>query len=204
MLLSPKQFLWKKEESLPHVDWEVQSVFGNGKGSDISGVFLWHNWPKGDQGIYLQWPGYLHRRWMVSLPLYDDFGEEILWTKKGLGTFLAFQYREFAESCTRGHIICKEPTWRIGSGGIAFQDMRIVTFWNITKDIWRAEITVDVPSNGWAESRQDYYSLTGAEGCYNKIRPEGKDKRCPSCSTVHRCDQGIVNSIRRGSRAPWI
>ncbi|KAJ3790604.1 hypothetical protein GGU11DRAFT_752639 [Lentinula aff. detonsa] len=135
----------------------------------------------------LVWPGYLHRRWLVSVPLHDYCGGKIRWTKKELGRFIACQYRKFAELCDHS-IVCKEPAWRIGSGGIAFEDMRIVTFWNITKDIWRAEIAVDVLNNGWAGSRQEYYSLTGAEGCYSKIIPEGEDKRCPSCGTVHEPD----------------
>ncbi|KAJ3808906.1 hypothetical protein F5876DRAFT_78286 [Lentinula aff. lateritia] len=139
----------------------------------------------------LVWPGYLHQRWLVSLPLYDNLGKSIQFTKKELGRFIACQYRSFAELCTTHQITCKEPAWQIGSGGITFQDMRIATFWNITKDIWRAEITIDAPNNGWPASRWEYYSLTGAEGCYNKIIPEREDKRCPSCTTVHKTDPGL-------------
>ncbi|KAJ3777444.1 hypothetical protein FB446DRAFT_699997 [Lentinula raphanica] len=133
----------------------------------------------------LVWPGYLHQRWLISIPLSTTAGEQIRWTKKNLGKFIACQYRNFAQSCSRPDIICKEPAWRIGPGGITFEDMRIVTFWNLTKDIWRAEITVEVSSHGWARSQQEYYSLTGAEGCYKRIIPEEEDKKCPSCGIIH-------------------
>ncbi|KAF9075341.1 hypothetical protein BDP27DRAFT_43950 [Rhodocollybia butyracea] len=143
----------------------------------------------------LVWPGYLHYPWLVDLPLFDQDGRRITWTRQELGPWLAFQFQAFAEKCTRKVINSREPAWRIGVGGYKFEHMRLVSFRNITECIWRASVEVYVPYNGWPDNDEEYYLLTGAEGCYEKTGPE---RRCPSCRVVHPYDPRVdANQTKR-------
>ncbi|KAK7461439.1 hypothetical protein VKT23_008617 [Stygiomarasmius scandens] len=111
----------------------------------------------------LVWPGYLHTKWCVSIPIQGRNG---LLTRRELGYIIASEYKKFIEAslaCMRGDFQGREPNWRFSKDRYLFEDLKLTTFWNLTENVWRTSMMVSTrcsPDDGCTLAGAGYYGLS--------------------------------------------
>ncbi|KXN90313.1 hypothetical protein AN958_04346 [Leucoagaricus sp. SymC.cos] len=85
--------------------------------------------------IRITWIGYEHLNWSFSTPASSSM------TRIQLGASIAMHFWRFVEKAMSSSVSSQQ--WKIGNGGIEFDEIILVALYSIGGDVWQADVAVD-------------------------------------------------------------
>lgn len=90
----------------------------------------------GESHILLKilWPGYEEIEHVKSLEIRTSDNQIMKRTE--LVRAVAREFRQFCERCTSGEYVSTKPEWRLGEGGLSFNEVSLSSIWNPEGNVW--------------------------------------------------------------------
>ncbi|KAI6116406.1 hypothetical protein F5141DRAFT_663367 [Pisolithus sp. B1] len=90
----------------------------------------------GESHILLKilWPGYEKVEHVKSLGIRASDNQIMKRTE--LVRAVAREFRQFCKRCTSGEYVSTNPEWRLGEGGLSFNDVSLSSIWNPEGNVW--------------------------------------------------------------------
>lgn len=90
----------------------------------------------GGPHIFLKmlWPGYERLAYLEPLPIRKSDNQIIKRTE--LARAIARAFWKFAKHCADAEYLFNDPKWKLGNGGLSFNDVSLSSIWNPEGNIW--------------------------------------------------------------------
>jgi len=115
----------------------------------VSSPFIHTNLQGADDPVVLQrglakiklriiWPGYEHIEWVRTIEVYSSQGPI---TRLQLGAVIASNFARYIEKTQ--YEATKSGKWRVGPAGIEFENLILLSLYNVFDDSWQASVAID-------------------------------------------------------------